>query len=1626
MEHSEVSASWNPALRSDDNETPVATTEDKSVSLPPSLPTVQDSISGADDTSNAEPTAPIETTTEESTRSKEHFDQPETREEFREEAAELFSAAGGESQEPNPFEPESTAGDDSSHPTQEGYVAEVQTHQIGEDTSDNAAQGSSDYPDAQWPNRRDSADHPASVNGEIASTNHDLWGSPKSVDHGEDDFFDQLKTQTKPIYFPPEESRFEEGLPLLDEVMESPVEAPVQQQPSRISRVFDGDADEDDGFFSSAQKAPSEKEPRGQFHIHRKSTSQVMDSFGAQQDMLASPLSPTAEEFDNILAAAASASPKTINEPAAPEEDLAAKWQAELSDDDLDVAPVNEDLAAKWQAELDDDDLLLDEEAGDATQDTAEMINGDGVDNASQGLGSPFGTPQSAARPRPIQNAYTPHQPSTADLVGGVPGPTPLGTSTPHPGNYFQSRPEPPAPMVRAESFVERPKEGYKSPYDLPEDLAPRRKPAARPVVGQPVTLPTAAPPRSSSIPVPPPPQTSSIMPTPPIETAPLPQTTAPPPVPTPKNFYEDLPLPPVRARSRPASSGRYAPNPTTTGPAIPPPPPQTQPVAIPQPQTSGNLSQPQLQEPDRLGPYANTLAPSSHSAPVVPSLASRYSPKPPTLQPGAKPTASPRYSPAPPPAAGPPPPQRYVSQPSSIPGQGVALPFQPRTSSPLAHHEKVSYQPDEVPRKPSLPQPISPVDIHPPHIDTSAPISSPSSQPQSSAGPVAGEAAVGAPSSYQPSSPPRNPYAPPSYVEEFSRRVAHPHNGPSAYTPAPPPQTSSFGPRRRSQTQSPTQQQPGPRLSVPTVEPFKRPASVHAPTSPTKAGNVYAPVQSSTHTRAISQSLDFIPPNDGQELDALQRWRGAPILKFGFGGTVLSCFPQHIPRYSAGQSAPKIKSMPGEVKTTQLSTLIPFTESIVQHPGPLKTKSKKKDLVAWLSSRIAAFENEGVPQNLQGYHDSHKRHDEKILLWKMVRVLVEHDGGEQNSPEFQKSLRGVLFPHLQITESDPTYGAPLQSFTPQPLDATSSSDSADSKSLTSIRDNLLLGEREKAVWSAADNRLWGHAMIIAQTLDKAVWKQVVQEFVRREIRPSSGHSESLAALYEIFAGNFEESVDELVPPSARAGLKMVSKVDGQGASKDALAGLESWKDTLGLVLSNRSPQDHQALLALGRLLLSYGRIEAAHICLIFSHGAVFGGPNDPNANVVLLGADHLHSSPTALREDDAILLTEAYEYATSVLAGSPTSTLHHLLGFKLVHAWSLTDRGHKAEAQQYCDAIAATLKATTKPSGYHNAHLLDEVDVLSARLRQTTADGGSWISKPSMEKVSSSVWNRFSNFVAGDDSDAASTGSGKGGEAEIGPFAKMSGTPTVSRSPSVSDLYGQYPMSAPQPVPSAGASRYQPNNQYAPNASPDQGRARSSLDSQRSASFGIPFGQRRSSQEYTPATENPMYSGSPFYGSPAAGYQSTPPQTSYMPLAPVDEDRPQQSYSPPTSAPQGFFAQDSPYQPQHNSFDQSFGKAAPPVPQLNEPEPNGYMPPASGSGYEPPSVGAGPELEVTEESEDEKPRKKSTVDDDDDDDIAARAESLKKAEKARKDKEADEAFRKAAEADGKSYVLSS
>ncbi|KAJ5092407.1 hypothetical protein NUU61_007277 [Penicillium alfredii] len=1409
------------------------------------------------------------------------------------------------------------------------------------------------------------------------------------VDSDADDFFNQLKTQTKPIFAPPEaDSRFEEGLPLLDESAPGSPE-PEAQDEKVIDTVFADDEDEADGFFSSVAKLEPKADP-GPSGITRKSTTQVIESVGFDLDSPASDISAAAQ-FDDVLKAAASESnPK--NDPS--EEELAARWQAELDDSPED------DLAARWEAALDDDDLLLEDDAAQPVpEQPVPQSPALPVTNAGPpALDSPFETPQSYARPRPVPGVYAPHQPSTADLVQGVPmsGAPPTNPAI---SSYFPQQPLNPV-TKRAESFADRSKEGYKSPYDLPEDLSRPRRPVA--------TYKPAAPVAAANMP--PPPRDSSMMPPPPVPAmstpavAPPAPMAAPPaaaaaPPPAPKNFYEELPLPPPK--SRPSSSGRYTPR-FECGDDW----------AI----ASFASEEPSLlQPPETLDPYASSLA---SSAPAGPSAASRYSPKPPGLQPSTKPPALSRYSPAPPGAASR---NRYVSQPLSVPGQNASLPFQPRTSSPLAYHEKVSYQPEEPKQPPSLEPAVSFSPPRAPELATEQGSSYAQQQPSGQANVPSQENAAAPIDQHQ--IPPKNRYAPPEYINEFAKRVVPP----TPYAPAapasavqtsPPPSDPQMAPLRRSQTQSPGQEMTSPRLSVPNIDPLQRPASVHGSGSPTKTVNPYAPAQTPLRNRAASQHLEFIAPNDGQEGDPLERWKGAPIFKFGFGGTMFTCFPKHIPRYSAGQVAPLIRPSPGEIKTSQLSAWLPPVDTIVQHPGPLKTKSKKKDLLAWLSSKIAAFENEGLPDYDQLQLDAQKRHEERILLWKVTKILVENDGVLEGSPNIQKSLRQAIFPNLPISEADGPVGNSLgMSGGFKPLDLTSQPDAVDSRWSEELRHNLLLGDREKAVWGAVDRRLWGHAMIIASTMDKSIWKQVTQEFVRREVRSTTGNAASLASLYQIFAGNIEESVDELVPPSARAGLQLVSKADGQGATRNALEGLDSWRDTLGLALNNRSSEDHQALLALGRLLASYGRTEAAHICFIFSRAVIFGGADDPQANIVLLGADH-RLFPSTLLDQDAILLTEAFEFATAVLGNSPNASIPHLLAFKLLNARYLADQGRNSEAQSYCDAVAVALKATTRPSLYYHQHLFMEVDELSARLRQTTSDdGSSWISKPSMEKVSGSMWARFNSFVAGDDSDAASTGSGKAAEAaDFGPFANVAGTPTVSRSPSMSDINGSYFGAGAQPIPTGGPSRYLPSNQYAPSASPEQFRGRSSMDSQRSASFGFPLGQRRSSQEPSPLVDSHIYQGGSLSGSPGIpGYQSTPPQSSYVPLAPVEEDLTTQS--PDKAAPvNGLFYQ-PPGQDPASAGQSPYYQGPPGMPQANH---SAYSAPSASNPYEPPGVGAGitPDPRNSEEPfVDEQPKKKAFMDDDDDDDLAARAAAIQKSENDRK---ADDAFKKAAEEDAK------
>lgn len=1374
-----------------------------------------------------------------------------------------------------------------------------------------------------------------------------------------------------------EESRFDEGIPL---IQESYTEEPPQAIPSHETfsafEQVDAESSEADGFFAQIGSTPALSVPEHPT-LERKDTDEVLNSLGVQKgpdDLLVTDEQNHTMVLDQRMAG----------------KDFAAAF-----------ADVDDQQDDPWKAALGDDDDFLVEDADDLLPESdSEPDVVAPLPNAQ-----PTATQTYRQPVRSNSNPYAPHQPSTSELaqMGST---THQATSTrriSNPMNPLQP-PQPPNITNRAASFADQAKDGYKSPYDLPMDLAPKRKVQAPRVLPQLNNIPP--PPRSSSISTEKQLQ-SPFTPTPPsfhqsMGAAPLPRDTPPPasqpravsgrPQPPSKRmssgFFEELPVAP---RARPASTVPPRVPMTQTpsgapqaiqGPITPvvASPPQVAPQPIPQEQDP--YAQYQLRQPERLDPYAS-IAPSTTQPSQPVPVNSRYSPAPLSAPTGIKPTPSPRYSPAPPAQANTGH-NRYVSQP--VP-PSAGLPFQPRTSSPLAQHRKSADRAED----------------------------------------AATQQRPGAQHSLSSSVP---------YAASFSQAAANTFSPPRAVDPT---KQQGFVPPQRSQTQSPSRQAAKPALTTRMVPAPQRPATAFGQMSPTRTAaelNVLSPPRLVPQQRYVEE-IDYIRPNDGTEKDPLERWKGTPIFVFGFGGAVVSSFPRRVPRFSSAATRPQMKVSPGEIVIKKLEEWIPLNEHVKKFPGPLKGKAKKKDVLTWLSSSISGFET-------QAMSFPSKQLEEKILLWKIVRILVEQDGS-LDGPQAVRSASEILMPSAYTAEAMSPSQTRVEDIVPgiyRPASVSARTEMVDPVAVENLRKTLLKGQRQDAVWQAVDNRLWAHALLLSSTLDRSVWKQVVQEFVKQEVKTIGANAESLCALYEILGGNPEESVDQLVPPSARAGLQMVSKLEPSGPIRNALDGLDRWKETLCLVLNNRSQDDQRALVTLARLLSDYGRTEASHICYLFARNAglpnMFGGADDLNTQIVLLGADHRQNPLTFHHDTDAIMLSEVLEFATTTLAASSAGApMPHLAVYKLQRANELTDSGMKVEAQAYCDAVASGLKSNQKHSLYYNPLLLGEIEDLSNRLKQIPMQSSSWIAKPSIEKASNSVWNKFSSFVTGEDSDAESKGSARDA-AEAGPFAKVSGSPTLSRNTSQTDLQNSYPIMSPVAPSTAAGSRYAPNGAGSTRSSSDLTRGRMSFEAQRSPpstshstesrNLYAPTSQPQQQNHYSPLGMSPQ----------VTGYQ--PSQEPYMP--PVVEEIS-------TSQVNAYMPQPAQTESMGYSPEPTYGGYQPVQPNVSPPEEpssepaSTFEPPQQGyGGYEPPEdsgyVPYQPEPESDSEDSRPKTKTKSFMDDDGDDNFGPVSKNAPpsnrasppissgtpEAEIARRkanDEAAEAAFRAAAEADAKS-----
>ncbi|KAI0273647.1 Sec23-binding domain of Sec16-domain-containing protein [Gloeopeniophorella convolvens] len=546
-----------------------------------------------------------------------------------------------------------------------------------------------------------------------------------------------------------------------------------------------------------------------------------------------------------------------------------------------------------------------------------------------------------------------------------------------------------------------------------------------------------------------------------------------------------------------------------------------------------------------------------------------------------------------------------------------------------------------------------------------------------------------------------------------------------------------------------------------------------------------------------------------------------APVISFGFGGKLVLCFHGSNTLNTGFDVALSSRQTTG-VQLRPLHTVIP--ESALDHistsfPGPLfcdpgsptglvrpgvaaQSKNNKAKAIKYLEERAEEI-SQGLGYLTQGSPERRQAEGKHILV-KLLKILLEQDGQLSGSPQVEGAVRSALVPRvgeaaaLEQSNMSPKaapYGldgvatTTLSLPTLDPHDRVLSVQTVRSSSLNKIQEFLTRGDRRAAYHFALDERLWAHAMVIASSVDKDAWKEVVNEFIRSDLNSqdtadttSSGHRdpaslgigrEPLKVAYSLYSGQGAASVQALVPPTSliKAGetLQAValphvtpkspnfpSPATSVPVPSDVLA---KWPETAAMLIPGPSVAECSAALqALGDCLLANSWTEAAHSCyLIAPQAAVLGTIGSAAGRVPLVGSRGPTASPNFHVDDDAIVFSEIVEFALSLAPQSknqePFNGLSHLQSYKLVRAASLAEMGHVQVASRYCDAIAASFnKAHTPP----HPELAEQLKELTNRLvgAPHLDKSGSWIggkmSRPSLDSFGNWLGGRLTEFVAG------------------------------------------------------------------------------------------------------------------------------------------------------------------------------------------------------------------------------------------------------------------------------------
>lgn len=477
----------------------------------------------------------------------------------------------------------------------------------------------------------------------------------------------------------------------------------------------------------------------------------------------------------------------------------------------------------------------------------------------------------------------------------------------------------------------------------------------------------------------------------------------------------------------------------------------------------------------------------------------------------------------------------------------------------------------------------------------------------------------------------------------------------------------------------------------------------------------------------ALPPTMPFTPAPVVINPENLVR-RQWPIFSFSAEGTVASLVPK----------ADGYGNNINNIRVLDISLILKKDDFVSSFPGPLiKNKTKRKDLIKWLTDIIASLESSQEVTSTA-----------ELLTWKCLKLMTQKidKPGDFSDNEYIKEICGILNPDL-ITSDPMSNSFDIveltrlgKNFVPtKPCNAFA----LDNNGIHSVHRLLETGDKKAALEFCVAQGDWTMSLLIANLISPMAFNQITKLYTTIH-----------------FAND---------PKGQDLNFFIQSNVEGE-FSAEHLKGKESWLvgkfNTIIPFILMGNPNYGKILMQIGEVLTKAGYKSYGKLSYILS-----GLPLIPQ---------FLCQIPASIY---GMIIEEIYAFVLLSSGNIPQNFsigFPHLIPLEISHAGYLADIGCSVGAKKYCD-ITQNLIAS-KQLFCEPATVLAQNN-LCERLSQV---GSGWLSsrlsRPQLDKVWTTLDKSFNKFVAGEDVPQQN-------QPTDGVFAKFTGSATLSRTPSTLDI---------------------------------------------------------------------------------------------------------------------------------------------------------------------------------------------------------------------------------------------